>query len=59
VQTQGTLQESNLASLLQTMQTERATGALALESQGGTASLYFLFGHLFHAASARTSSSRP
>jgi hypothetical protein len=51
VQTQGTLQESNLASLLQTMQTERATGALALESQSGTASLYFLFGHLFHAAS--------
>ena len=51
MQTQGTLQESNLASLLQTMQTERATGALALESQGGTASLYFLFGHLFHAAS--------
>ena len=50
MQTQGTLQESNLASLLQTMQTERATGALALESQSGTASLYFLFGHLFHAA---------
>jgi hypothetical protein len=51
VQTQGTLQESSLASLLQTMQTERATGALALESQSDTASLYFLFGHLFHAAS--------
>jgi hypothetical protein len=50
VQTQGTLQESSLASLLQTMQTERATGALALDSQSGTASLYFLFGHLFHAA---------
>ena len=51
MQTQGTLQESSLASLLQTMQTERATGALALESQSDTASLYFLFGHLFHAAS--------
>ena len=50
MQTQGTLQESSLASLLQTMQTERATGALALESQSDTASLYFLFGHLFHAA---------
>ena len=50
MQTQGTLQESSLASLLHTMQTERATGALALESQSGTASLYFLFGHLFHAA---------
>jgi hypothetical protein len=50
VQTQGLLQESSLASLLQTMQTERATGALALESQNETASLFFLFGHLFHAA---------
>jgi len=50
VQTQGLLQESNLATLLQTMQTERATGALALESENDTASLFFLFGHLFHAA---------
>ena len=32
------------------MQTERATGALALESENDTASLFFLFGHLFHAA---------
>jgi len=50
VQTQGLLQESGLATLLQTMQTERATGALALESENDTASLFFLFGHLFHAA---------
>jgi hypothetical protein len=50
VQTQGSLQESSLASLLQTMQTERATGALAVESADESASLYFLFGHLFHAA---------
>jgi hypothetical protein len=50
VQTQGLLQESSLASLLQTMQTERATGALALESESETASLFFLFGHLFHAS---------
>src|ERR1700730_4285228 len=50
VQTQGSLQESSLASLLQTMQTERATGALAIESADESASLYFLFGHLFHAA---------
>ena len=50
MQTQGLLQDSSLASLLQTMQTERATGALALESESDTASLYFLFGHLFHAA---------
>jgi hypothetical protein len=51
VQTQGSLQESSLASLLQTMQVERATGALALESPNDAASLYFLFGHLFHAQS--------
>jgi hypothetical protein len=51
VQTQGSLQESSLASLLQTMQVERATGALSLESESDSASLYFLFGHLFHAQS--------
>jgi hypothetical protein len=51
VQTQGSLQESSLALLLQTMQVERATGALSLESESDTASLYFLFGHLFHAQS--------
>ena len=50
MQTQGLLQESSLATLLQTMQTERATGALALESENEAASLFFLFGHLFHAA---------
>ena len=50
MQTRGSLQESSLASLLQTMQTERATGALALESESDTAALYFLFGHLFHAS---------
>jgi hypothetical protein len=52
VQKQGSLQESGLASLLQTLQTERATGVLALENENEneTASLYFLFGHLFHAA---------
>jgi hypothetical protein len=51
LQTQGSLQESSLASLLQTMQTERATGALSLESRSDNASLFFLFGHLFHAQS--------
>jgi Domain of unknown function (DUF4388) len=49
VQTQGSLQESNLASLLQTMQSERATGTLALEHGSNQANLFFLFGHLFHA----------
>jgi hypothetical protein len=49
VQTQGSLQESDLASLLQTMQSERATGTLTLEDGAENCSLFFLFGHLFHA----------
>ena len=49
MQTQGSLQESDLASLLQTMQSERATGTVTIEAEGGNCSLYFLFGHLFHA----------
>jgi Domain of unknown function (DUF4388) len=49
VQTQGSLQESDLATLLQTMQSERATGTLTLEDGTANASLFFLFGHLFHA----------
>jgi Domain of unknown function (DUF4388) len=49
VQTQGSLQESDLASLLQTMQSERATGRLSLEAGEEKCSLFFLFGHLFHA----------
>jgi hypothetical protein len=53
VQQQGSLQEASLASLLQTMQAERATGTLAVESGADNASLYFLFGHLFHAAGPR------
>jgi hypothetical protein len=51
VQTQGSLQESDLSSLLQTMQSERATGTLTLEDGSESCSLYFLFGHLFHATS--------
>ena len=50
MQTQGSLQESDLASLLQTMQSERATGTLTLDHDADNVSLYFLFGHLFHAA---------
>ena len=49
MQTQGSLQESDLASLLQTMQSERATGTLTLEDGTDSCSLFFLFGHLFHA----------
>ena len=50
MQTQGSLQEANLASLLQTMQSERATGTLTVENGSDNAALYFLFGHLFHAS---------
>jgi hypothetical protein len=51
VQTQGSLQEADLASLLQTMQSERATGTLTLEDGSDSCSMFFLFGHLFHAVS--------
>ncbi len=51
MQTQGSLKESDLASLLQTMQSERATGTLTLEDGTNTSSMFFLFGHLFHAVS--------
>jgi Domain of unknown function (DUF4388) len=50
VQTQGSLRDGGLANLLQTMQAERATGTLSLENGTDSAALYFLFGHLFHAA---------
>jgi Domain of unknown function (DUF4388) len=49
VQTQGSLAQTNLASLLEAMQSERATGTLSLQQGPETCSLYFLFGHLFHA----------
>ncbi len=52
MQTQGSLQETDLASLLQTMQSERATGTLTLEDGSDSCSMFFLFGHLFHAVSA-------
>jgi Domain of unknown function (DUF4388) len=51
VQTQGSLQEADLGSLLQTMQSERATGTLTLEDGKDSCSMFFLFGHLFHAVS--------
>jgi hypothetical protein len=49
VQTQGSLAQTNLASLLEAMQSERATGTLSLQQGGEQCSLFFLFGHLFHA----------
>jgi hypothetical protein len=50
VQNSGTLTEMPLESILESVQQDRATGTLHLNSPGGTATLYFLFGHLFHAA---------
>lgn len=50
MQTQGSLSDGGLGALLQTMQAERATGTLAIENGGESCSLYFLFGHLFHAS---------
>jgi hypothetical protein len=49
VQTQGSLHDGGLATLLQSMQAERATGTLTIDNGGDSCSLYFLFGHLFHA----------
>ena len=50
MQTQGSLSDGGLATLLQSMQAERATGTLTIDNGGDNCSLYFLFGHLFHAS---------
>jgi hypothetical protein len=50
LQAKGSLAETNLRSLLEAAQAERATGTLTLRSDGNQpTTLYFLFGHLFHA----------
>jgi Domain of unknown function (DUF4388) len=50
LQTRGSLAENNVRSLLEAAQAERATGTLTLRQNGtGATTLYFLFGHLFHA----------
>jgi Domain of unknown function (DUF4388) len=52
LQSQGTLADTSLKSLLETAQGERSTGTLTVRNGSGkSASLYFLFGHLFHAQS--------
>lgn len=50
MQTQGSLSDGGLGALLETMQAERATGTLAIQNGSDSCSLYFLFGHLFHAS---------
>jgi len=49
LQSSGTLAELSLEGILDTVQKDRATGTLHLRSGDGEATLYFLFGHLFHA----------
>jgi hypothetical protein len=50
LQARGSLTDTNLRSLLEVAQTERATGTLTLRQNGArSTTLYFLFGHLFHA----------
>jgi hypothetical protein len=50
VQTTGSLAQTSLAALLETMQAERATGTLSVKHGEESCNLYFLFGHLFHAS---------
>jgi hypothetical protein len=45
----GSLDQTPLLSLLQSMQAQRATGTLQIRNGGEAFSLFFLFGHLFHA----------
>ncbi|HEY4865083.1 MAG TPA: DUF4388 domain-containing protein [Candidatus Dormibacteraeota bacterium] len=50
MQARGSLTDTNLRSLLEVAQAERATGTLTLRQNGArSTTLYFLFGHLFHA----------
>src|SRR5579859_5283815 len=50
----GTFDSVELRALLETAQTERATGTLVLNENGHSCTLYFLFGHLFHAVADNT-----
>ena len=45
----GSLKDTALRSLLEGAQAERATGTLTVKKEDGAYTLYFLFGHLFHA----------
>jgi hypothetical protein len=50
LQNSGKLSELSLTDILETVQTERATGTLRVSNgDNNQATLYFLFGHLFHA----------
>ena len=45
----GTVSQAPLNVFLRSIQTSRGTGTLHVTAGGRTGSLYFLFGHLFHA----------
>jgi Domain of unknown function (DUF4388) len=47
----GTLDQASLRDFLRSVQVERKTGSLRLTAGEQWCSLYFLFGHLFHAVS--------
>ncbi|MFY9615350.1 MAG: DUF4388 domain-containing protein, partial [Candidatus Dormiibacterota bacterium] len=49
MQNSGNLAELPLEGILETVQRDRATGTLHLTADQGQATLFFLFGHLFHA----------
>ena len=50
MQSHGSLAETPVRSILESAQGERSTGTLNVRNGNGqSASLYFLFGHLFHA----------
>ncbi|MGI8610327.1 MAG: DUF4388 domain-containing protein [Candidatus Dormibacteria bacterium] len=59
MQSSGTLTELSLDGILDTVQKDRATGTLHLRSSDGEATLYFLFGHLFHAVDAGDQQGEP
>jgi len=59
LQSSGTLAELPLEGILDSIQKDRATGTLHLRSSDGEATLYFLFGHLFHAVDASQQQGEP
>lgn len=47
----GSLTEMPLGSLLASLEQERASGKLTIDGDSGPATLYFIYGHLYHAVS--------
>ena len=56
MQAKGSLSQTDLRSLLEEAQSERATGTLSLrDGESRSVTLFFLFGHLFHATAEGSS----